>query len=137
MIPDTHIRDPCITRRWLFLRDIRKHHFAQDIGIASVFGQATESNLRSAINALVQLHAIEALGHREFRLLWLGHSFTSMAFWMDQVARGWLIYELTDSALQLGLVRRTGHSYAPAIPIGRKYSRSLFTQDTDISCPGH
>lgn len=38
-------------------------------------------------------------------MLWLGHSFTSMAFWMDQVARGWLIYELTDSALQLGLVR--------------------------------
>lgn len=28
-----------------------------------------------------------------------------MAFWMDQVARGWLIYQLTDSALQLGLVR--------------------------------
>jgi len=25
--------------------------------------------------------------------------------WMDQVTRGWLIYELTDSALQLGLVR--------------------------------
>jgi predicted MFS family arabinose efflux permease len=28
-----------------------------------------------------------------------------MAFWMDQVTRGWLIYELTDSAFQLGLVR--------------------------------
>ena len=28
-----------------------------------------------------------------------------MAFWMDQVSRGWLIYELTDSAVQLGLVR--------------------------------
>jgi predicted MFS family arabinose efflux permease len=28
-----------------------------------------------------------------------------MATWMDQVARGWLIYELTDSTLQLGLVR--------------------------------
>src|ERR671918_3186346 len=54
---------------------------------------------------LRQLRAIEALRHREFRLLWFGHSFTSMAFWMDQVARGWLIYELTDSALQLGLVR--------------------------------
>ncbi len=24
---------------------------------------------------------------------------------MDQVARGWLLYELTDSTLQLGLVR--------------------------------
>ncbi len=28
-----------------------------------------------------------------------------MAFWMDQVARGWLIYELTNSTVQLGLVR--------------------------------
>lgn len=28
-----------------------------------------------------------------------------MAFWMDQVSRGWLIYELTDSTVQLGLVR--------------------------------
>ena len=28
-----------------------------------------------------------------------------MAFWMNQVARGWLIYELTESAFQLGLVR--------------------------------
>jgi len=38
-------------------------------------------------------------------LLWLGHSLASMAFWMDQVSRGWLIYELTDSALQLGMIR--------------------------------
>jgi MFS family permease len=28
-----------------------------------------------------------------------------MAMWMDQVARGWLIYELTDSPVQLGLVQ--------------------------------
>lgn len=28
-----------------------------------------------------------------------------MGFWMDQVSRGWLIYELTDSTVQLGLVR--------------------------------
>lgn len=28
-----------------------------------------------------------------------------MSTWMDQVTRGWLIYELTDSPLQLGLVR--------------------------------
>ncbi|MEX0804398.1 MAG: MFS transporter [Candidatus Binatia bacterium] len=54
---------------------------------------------------MLQHRAIEALRYREFRLLWFGHSFSSMAFWMDQVSRGWLIYELTDSALQLGLVR--------------------------------
>ena len=28
-----------------------------------------------------------------------------MATWMDQVSRGWLIYELTNSSFQLGLVR--------------------------------
>ena len=28
-----------------------------------------------------------------------------MATWMDQVARGWLMYELTNSPVQLGLVR--------------------------------
>ena len=29
----------------------------------------------------------------------------AMGLWMDQVARGWLIYELTNSTVQLGLVR--------------------------------
>ena len=54
---------------------------------------------------LRQLHAIEVLRYADFRLLWCGHVFASMAFWMDQVTRGWLIYELTDSTVQLGLVR--------------------------------
>jgi predicted MFS family arabinose efflux permease len=45
------------------------------------------------------------LRHREYRLIWYGQIFASMGTWMDQVTRGWLIYELTDSALQLGLVR--------------------------------
>jgi MFS family permease len=54
---------------------------------------------------LYRHRAVEVLRYREFRLLWLGHSFASMAFWMDQVSRGWLIYELTDSALQLGMIR--------------------------------
>lgn len=57
------------------------------------------------LEALIRLPAFEALRHREFRLIWYGQAFASMATWMDQVARGWLIYELTDSALQLGLVR--------------------------------
>ena len=53
----------------------------------------------------MRLRAFEALRHREYRLLWYGQVFASMGTWMDQVTRGWLIYELTDSALQLGLVR--------------------------------
>ncbi|HXG53638.1 MAG TPA: MFS transporter [candidate division Zixibacteria bacterium] len=52
-----------------------------------------------------RIAGLEALAFRDFRLLWFGHCFASTAFWMDQVTRGWLIYELTNSALQLGLVR--------------------------------
>ncbi len=57
------------------------------------------------ISWLVRLRAFDALRYREYRLLWYGQVFASMSTWMDQVTRGWLIYELTDSALQLGLVR--------------------------------
>jgi MFS family permease len=60
---------------------------------------------RNPFAALLRLRAFEALGYHDFRLLWFGHVFASMAFWMDQVTRGWLIYELTDSTVQLGLVR--------------------------------
>jgi MFS family permease len=54
---------------------------------------------------LLQLSLFEAMRHREYRLIWYGQIFASMGTWMDQVTRGWLIYELTDSSLQLGLVR--------------------------------
>ena len=58
-----------------------------------------------SFQALFRLRAFEALRFREFRLLWYGQIFTSMATWMDSIARGWLIYELTNSSFQLGLVR--------------------------------
>lgn len=51
------------------------------------------------------LRIFEALHYREYRLIWFGQIFASLATWMDQVARGWLLYELTNSTLQLGLVR--------------------------------
>jgi hypothetical protein len=61
--------------------------------------------VRHPIKALLQLRAVESLRYREFRLIWYGQVFASMATWMDSVARGWLIYELTNSSFQLGLVR--------------------------------
>ena len=57
------------------------------------------------MEALLDLKVFEALRHPQYRLLWIGHVFSSMATWMDQVTRGWLIYELTNSSFQLGLVR--------------------------------
>src|SRR5262245_12238960 len=67
--------------------------------------EASAGILRRRFPALTQLRAFASLHHRDYRLLWFGHVFTSMGFWMDQVSRGWLIYELTDSTVQLGLVR--------------------------------
>src|SRR5688572_20643527 len=52
---------------------------------------------------LARLRTFESLGIRDYRLLWCGQFSTSMGQWMDQVARGWLMYEITNSPLQLGL----------------------------------
>ena len=61
--------------------------------------------LRRLLSNLSGLRAMAALRYRQYKLLWLGGSFGNLSFWMDEVTRGWLIYELTDSAVQLGLVR--------------------------------
>src|SRR5439155_27323907 len=45
------------------------------------------------LHALLQLRAFEALRYRDYRLIWYGQVFASMGTWMDQVTRGWLIYE--------------------------------------------
>jgi MFS family permease len=59
-----------------------------------------------------RIRTFESLGLRDFRLLWLGLAGTSMGMWMDQVARSWLIYQLTDSPLMLG-----GVSAMRAVPM--------------------
>jgi MFS family permease len=57
----------------------------------------------TALGATVRL-ALRALRHRNFRLFTIGQSISVMGAWMQQVAVGWLVYRLTDSALLLGLV---------------------------------
>ncbi len=57
------------------------------------------------LDSVLRLRAFETLRHRSFRLLCYGQVFATLGSWMDEVTRGWLIYELTDSPLQLGLVR--------------------------------
>jgi MFS family permease len=54
--------------------------------------------------ALKKIRTFESLGLRDYRLLWLGQLTTSIGQWMDQTARSWLIYEMTGSVLQLGLI---------------------------------
>jgi MFS family permease len=45
-----------------------------------------------------------ALGSRDFRIYFSGQLISMAGTWMQQVAMGWLAYELSDSALVLGLL---------------------------------
>jgi MFS family permease len=45
-----------------------------------------------------------ALRHRNFRLFFVGQGLSLVGTWLQQVAMGWLVYRLTDSAWLLGVV---------------------------------
>ncbi|MEO5349029.1 MAG: MFS transporter [Magnetococcus sp. YQC-3] len=47
---------------------------------------------------------LRSLAHRNFRLFFLGHGLSLLGTWVQQVAISWLVYQLTGSSLQLGLV---------------------------------
>lgn len=72
-------------------------------GVVLVGAQQIEGKPRGIIRRLTHLSTFESLHIRDYRLLWLGQVGTSMGQWMDQVTRGWLIYTMTGSAVQLGI----------------------------------
>ncbi|HZD41073.1 MAG TPA: MFS transporter [Terriglobales bacterium] len=55
------------------------------------------------------LRTVGALRHRNYRLYWFGQMFSVLARNMETVAQSWLVLELTDSPLLLGL---TGLTFA-------------------------
>src|SRR3970282_1211448 len=55
------------------------------------------------------LQALSALRHRNYRLYWFGQLSSVLAQNMEGVAQGWLLLELTNSPLLLGL---TGLAFA-------------------------
>lgn len=46
---------------------------------------------------------LAAFRYRDFRLFWLSLFVSNIGTWMQMTATNWLLYELTDSPLQLGL----------------------------------
>ena len=56
------------------------------------------------LKAVTSGKTLEALGNRNYRLLWIGQMGHSAAFWSESVARSWLIWELTGSATLLAVV---------------------------------
>jgi len=55
------------------------------------------------LGLLSRIHTFDSLSIRDYRLLWLGQLDTSLGQWMDSITRGYLIYHITNSPLQLGL----------------------------------
>lgn len=56
--------------------------------------------------------AVRALRHSNFRLFWSGQLVSLVGTWMQMVARGWLVLELTGSAFWLGMV-----GFATSVPV--------------------
>src|ERR1700688_2161982 len=52
---------------------------------------------------LVRRPGLGALAHRNFRLFFFGQGISLIGTWMQAVALGWLVLELTDSAFAVGL----------------------------------
>jgi len=53
-----------------------------------------------------------ALHHRDFRLFWTGNFLSNIGTWMQNIAQGWLVLQLTNSAFWLGVV-----GFAASFPI--------------------
>lgn len=54
------------------------------------------------------LPAFAALRHRNFRIFYAGQTTSLIGTWMRTLAQGWLVLQLTDSALWVGLVSALG-----------------------------
>ena len=51
---------------------------------------------------------LRSMRHRDFRRFWFGLIVSVVGTWMQMAAQAWLVYELTDSPLALGLVGACG-----------------------------
>jgi MFS family permease len=61
-------------------------------------------NLESAPAArIANTGMFRALSHRNYRLFWIGAFLSNCGTWMQAVAQGWLVLQLTNSAFWLGL----------------------------------
>lgn len=56
----------------------------------------------------VRLGPFVAFRYRDYRLFWVGNAFSNIGIWALIAGRLWLMHELTDSALMLGLVTFSG-----------------------------
>ena len=63
----------------------------------------------------VQASTFQALRHRNFRLWFFGQLTSLVGTWMQTIAQNWLVYQLTGSAWDLGVVNFVGA--IPLVPL--------------------
>jgi MFS family permease len=61
-------------------------------------------------------YGMRALRHRNFRLFWTGMLISLIGTWMESVSQSWLILQLTDDPVALGL--RAAAQFTPVLILG-------------------
>ncbi len=80
--------------------------------IATVPADTSAQPRRVVAGGLSWRRTFSAFRHRNYRLFFGGQLVSVIGTWMQQVAMGWLVYQISNSALTLGVVR-----FLSAIPI--------------------
>ena len=63
-----------------------------------------QPGVETAAVARFRLGTFSSLKHADYRYLWFGTVFMSAGQWIQQVTLGWLLYDLTGSAVLLGML---------------------------------
>ena len=73
--------------------------------ITSVPGDAFQQPRRMPVGAVSRAAMLASLEHRNYRIFFFGQIISLTGTWMQMVAEGWLVYEMTRSPLALGIMR--------------------------------
>src|ERR1041384_288794 len=70
--------------------------------------ETVEATPAVEINRPRHTQMFRALRHRNYRLFWTGSFLSNIGTWMQVIAQGWLVRELTPSPFLIGLVAFAG-----------------------------
>ncbi len=82
----------------------------------------------------------DSLRNRDFRTLWIGNLSSSFAMNMQQIARGWLIYALTESAMALTwvtlsfMIPQVGFALFGGVLADRMRKRTIIAVAQGVNC---
>src|ERR1044071_3518270 len=76
--------------------------------VANVPEEVTGQPRRVVLGRGLLRNTFASLRHRNFRLFFAGQLVSLIGTWMQNTAQGWLVYQLTNSKLLLGVVAAVG-----------------------------